>query len=312
MRKASKENKMSRKGLWLSLLAASCCCAQAAEKDDGTRAAGRKGAEGRVTSASPEGRDQPLSAKYPGDVGLESDPAVLLFENFESGEISKAKWSFAVPKASIATSPQPVHGGQRSLHIPYDLPEGPPAHRDCNRMVMATLAEKRLEYFFVRGYVYLASTATPTAQRKLFYLFSQPRGEGQWDVIVSAWCKDAVPGDTPKLCILSNCHQHSDLRLPAWNLALVSYDTWHCLEVEVKLNTPPDRKDGCVRLWLNDKLIFEKNAIALRKDGRPLGEVGVGYQIDRNGDTHVRHEDRYWDDVVIATRRIGAKVPRAK
>jgi hypothetical protein len=266
----------------------------------------------RTAAADKGGLDQPLSAKYPGDIGLGSDPAVLLLDDFESGEISKTKWSFAVPKASIAKSPQPVHGGERSLHIPYDLPEEPPAHRDCNRMVMANLTEKRLEHFFVRGYVYLASTATPTAQRKLFYIFSQPRGEGQWDVIVSAWCKDTVASDTPKLCILSNFHQYSDLRMPAWNLASVPYDTWHCLEVEVKLNALPDRKDGCVRLWLDDKLIFEKTALALRKDDRPLGEVGIGYQIDRNGDTHARHEDRYWDDIVIATKRIGAKVPRAK
>jgi len=263
-------------------------------------------------AAAADKDDQPLSARYPDDVGLRGDPAVFLFDDFESGEISKAKWSFAVPKANIATAPQPVHGGQRSLHIPYDLPEGPPAHRDCNRMVMASLAGKRLEHFFVRGYVYLASTPTPTAQRKLFYLFSQPRGEGQWDVIVSAWCKDTIPGDVPQLCILSNFYPYSDLRLPAWNLAPVPYDAWHCLEVEVKLNTPPDRKDGWVRLWLNDKLIFEKRAVALRKDDRWLGEVGIGYQIDRNGDTHVRHEERYWDDLVIATKRIGAKFPRAK
>jgi len=266
----------------------------------------------RKSSASPEGLDQPLSARYPGDVGLTGDRAVLLFEDFESGELSKARWSFAVPKAGIATAPQPVHGGQRSLHIPYDLPEGPPAHRDCNRMVMANLTEKQLDHFFVRGYVNLASTPTPTAQRKLFYIFSHPRGEGQWDVIVSAWCKDTVTGDVPKLCILSNFFPYSDLRMPAWNLAPVPYDTWHCLEVEVKLNTPPDRKDGWVRLWLDDKLIFEKTGVALRKDGRPLGEVGIGYQIDRNGDTRARHEDRYWDDLVIATNRIGAKVSHSK
>ena len=240
---------------------------------------------------------------HPGDVGLEGNPAVILFEDFESGDISKKKWSFAAPEASIALAPRPVHGGQRSLCIPYDLPEGPPAHRDCNRMVMAGLAKKRLEHFFVRGYVYLASTATPTAQRKLFYVFSEPRGRGQWDVIVSAWCKDTIPGDVPKLCILSNVYEYSDLRLPAWNLAPVAYDTWHCLELEVKLNTPPDRKDGCVRLWLNDKLIFEKTAIALRKDDRPLGEIGIGYQIDRNGDTRARREERYWDDLVIAAKR---------
>jgi hypothetical protein len=75
------------------------------------------------------------------------------------------------------------------------------------------------------------------------------------------------------------------------------FATWHCLEVEVKLNTPPDRKDGWVRLWLDDRLLFEKTTMALRKYDRPLGEAGFGYPIDRNGDTRARHEERYWDDL---------------
>jgi len=87
----NKEMAMTRNGLWMLFPLLFCPWAAAADKDD-----------------------QPLSARYPDDVGLRGDPAVLLFDDFESGEISKAKWSFAVPKANIATAPQPVHGGQRS------------------------------------------------------------------------------------------------------------------------------------------------------------------------------------------------------
>ncbi len=39
-------------------------------------------------SAKVEGLEQPLMAKYPDDTGLASNPAVLLFDDFESGEIT--------------------------------------------------------------------------------------------------------------------------------------------------------------------------------------------------------------------------------
>ncbi len=110
--------------------------------------------------------------------------------------------------------------------------------------------------------------------------------------------------ESPQLTAGSNFWPWTDLRIPAWQIAVVSYDKWHSLEVEVDLNTP-GKKDGTLRIWLNEKLVHERTKIAWRRSDRPLGNIGIGYQMDRNGDTNARHEDRYWDDIVISRKRIG-------
>ena len=228
---------------------------------------------------------------------------IILQDDFESGNLSK--WTFAVKQAKVIKDPTGKRGG-KVLHIPYHLPAEGPAHRDCNRMISAELKDLKLTHFFVRGSFYLASTPSPTGARKLLYIFSHPRGkDGQWDLIVSV-STDIKKQQTPQLTVLSNYWPWSDLRKPAWSVAPVPYDEWHSLEVEVDLNTP-GKKDGALKVWLNGKLVHEKANISWRKNDRPLGTIGIGYQIDRHGDTKARHEDRYWDDIVISRKRIGTR-----
>src|ERR1019366_9881874 len=67
--------------------------------------------------ALPEG-NLGIAAKYPGDQGIEADPAVLLHDDFESDDLRK-KWDNCFQKAGIriAEEHENVHGGKRALEF---------------------------------------------------------------------------------------------------------------------------------------------------------------------------------------------------
>jgi len=227
---------------------------------------------------------------------------IIFSDDFESGNLSK--WTYVTGNTSITSNP--TYKGKGALSIYYNIPAGGTAHQDCNRFVQVDMKSYNLNHFFVKGYVYLASTPAPTIQRKLYYIFSYPHystsggdPSQQWDVILSCW------GETePKLAIGSNYYSWSDLKIPVYNIATLKYDKWYCLELEVKLNTPPDIKDGLVRVFVDRKLVCERKDIIIRNSSRPLGVVRVGNQIDRN-DLNEHYEYRYWDDVSIGTSYMG-------
>ncbi len=225
---------------------------------------------------------------------------VLFEDDFEDEDLSE--WTYAVPKAEIVS--YPLYQGEKVLHIPYcvDIYGQTPecSHNpDCNRFVQIDMSPFNLKQFFIRGYFYVASSENSAIQKKLYYIFSHSRKDYPWDVIIAAW-------ENPlRLTMSSNAYEYSDLAVPNWNIAPLEYDKWYCLELEVKLNTP-GIKDGEVRLWLDDKLVYEKTNISIRADERPLGIVRIGAQINDPSDPQPKQEDRYWDAVVIATERIGS------
>jgi hypothetical protein len=230
--------------------------------------------------------------------GIKNSEAEILFsDDFESGSLSK--WTYAVAKATIVSSP--FYSQSHALYIPYDIPAGPPAHQDNNRFVQVDMTSYNLDHFFVRGYVYIASTTTPSIQRKLYYIFSSPHsGVDDWDVVLSVWGTSAPLG----LCLVSNNYSYSDLRIPIYNIAYLNYDTWYGIELEVKPNTP-GIQDGEVRVWVNGSKAYERTSISIRNNLRPVGIVRIGAQIDKSGDELARHEDRYWDDIAIGTSYLG-------
>jgi len=235
--------------------------------------------------------------------GSNPDPNVIFCDDFEGGDLSK--WTYAVPRAEIVSIPSPVYSGNNSLHIPYDIPAGPPEHQDNNRFVQVDMSSYNLDHFFVRGYFYLAYTDKPTAARKLYYIWCNPQTDPKWDIVVSA--NGGISSTPLSLSFCSNYYpSYSDLSWPQWDIAKgkIFYDTWYLIEVEVKLNSVPGIKDGEVRLWLNDNLEYEKTSISIRNDSKNLGIVRIGAQIDRDGDELERHEDRYWDDIAISKRYI--------
>lgn len=231
---------------------------------------------------------------------------VFLSDDFEDGNLTE--W-YSVPKARIidATSGK-VNSGEYALLIPYDLPAECPEHMDCNRFIQKDFSGENLTHFFIRGYFYIQKPQTveeTVKARKLFYMFSENHSsKPYWHIMVSANDgKENVEYPQPlSLSIGSQfTPEYSDIAYPTWRLAKgeLHYDRWHCLELEVKLNTPGE-SDGICRLWLDGNRIFNKTEISIRESNKALGRARIGAQIDRNGDCLERHENRYWDDIVIS------------
>lgn len=243
--------------------------------------------------------------------GSNPDPNVFFCDDFESGNLSA--WNgYKSPNAGIVSSP--VFSGNHAARFSYYLPPGEPAHRDHNVMISydcdsSGSACDDVHHFFVRGHVYLASTAAPTSQRKLYYFFSkdwwlpdgQPNYGDQWDIVVAAWGLDTI-----RLIFGSNYYDYSDIKVPTYATKTLTYDRWYEIELEVKLNTP-GLKDGEVRLWQDGELVAEKTAVSIRNNSKPIGKIRIGYQINRTPpDIEEKLEDRYWDNVVASKTRIGS------
>lgn len=236
--------------------------------------------------------------------GLRAE-TVFFEDNFEGADLSK--WSLTVPKATLTTSKS--NNGSKSLRIAYDLPQGGGVHKDSNRFAQIKLLEKGIEHFFVRGCVNLSSTTpeperpySPTSARKMFFILGEDWNQpGMWEMIVSI--NGGKRGEPLGININSlwSEEDYKSYRYPINGLAIgkVKFDTWHCLELEMKLNDP-GVKNAEVRLWLDGELIHERLNTSIRKDKRKLDVVRVGAQIDRLRDETARHEDRYWDDIKIS------------
>ena len=70
------------------------------------------------------GQEMPagLAQKYPGDVGIEEDEAVVFVENFETGELKDicSRWgNFRADNISLSDDVGPVSRGKRSLRIAW-------------------------------------------------------------------------------------------------------------------------------------------------------------------------------------------------
>jgi hypothetical protein len=93
-----------------------------------------------------------LAAKYPGDVGIERDPAVLFAENFETGSIEEIgkRWgdiSNKEGKVMAFSDDVPVHrSGKRSLQVTATLGENTGGH-------LYARLRRGVDTAFVRFYV---------------------------------------------------------------------------------------------------------------------------------------------------------------
>ncbi len=215
-----------------------------------------------------------LAAKYPGDVGLEHDPAVLFAENFEEPNLEQLK-----PRWETVTHPEIMSWAD-------DVPTGSGGHQS---LLMTQVDGKgdggqlyrRLppghERVFARFYVKFApdcaaihhfgtciggnNPATPwpmvsagkrPAGDKSFWTGIEPFGEAwHWDYY-TYWGE--MRGSPPRGQTWGNSFIRDDA-------LKVERGRWICIEVMVKMNDVGDT-NGEMALWL---------------DGRPVSHLGKGF-----------------------------------
>ncbi|MCK6460877.1 MAG: hypothetical protein L6Q95_13425 [Planctomycetes bacterium] len=253
-----------------------------------------------LPSAALGGDDLPegpgLAARYPGDLGIAKDRAVLLAEDFEAGTIEDLgkrwtevgnkdqkplAWSDLRPEAS---------SGRRSLQITATLGEDTGGH------LFAPLA-KGVDCAFARFYVRFAEDAdyihhfvhmggmNPQTRWPNPQAGTRPKGDDRFSVGIEPW-GDRGRAEPPGLW---NFYPYwHEMRISAdgryWGNGIRPVEDqpaprarWQCVEFMIKLNKPEER-DGELALWLDGKLE------AHVKKGSPRGPwTGMGFRLLAKG-----------------------------
>jgi hypothetical protein len=237
-----------------------------------------------------------LSSRYPSDIGIENDPAVLFAENFERGtleEIAK-KWGDISNKGgkvmSFSNDVPPESSGKRSLQMTATLGENTGGHLYTRfRGVDVAFARFYVKFADDCGYIHHFVTIggynppTPWPQGGAG---ERPRGDDRVTVGIEPfgdYGRFPPPGIWNFYCYWHEMKISADGKYWGNGLRpskpqLVPRGRWQCVEVMLKLNSEPDRPDGELALWLDGKLVahFVKGAKRSRWTGMGFSLVDEG------------------------------------
>jgi hypothetical protein len=280
----------------------------------------------------PEG-NQGIAAKYPGDRGIEADPAVLFHDDFESADPLR-EWDNSFQKADIrfAGEPENVHGGKRALEFTV-----PRQQAELSDGVVKDLNSGQdlvfLRYYtkFEKGFDQVGSSHNGgilSAQAPgVPYSTPGVRANGYNKFIVSLenWRGDVAttsPGELNVYCYHPEQRsEYGDHFFPSGKVLpytarpgnfgahfvvrpdiIPELGRWYCFELMVKANTAGQR-DGRIACWMDGKLAADFPNLRLRDvDTLKINSASLCLHIRSNT---VCENKKWYDDVVIATAYIG-------
>lgn len=266
-----------------------------------------------------------LASKYPGDRGLESDPNVILFADFEAFDWA-SKWT-KIDQDPTTTVPvdrapklkfQPLSGkaAQVSLLKGTSLGMG----------LLYKFAEElgyEPEEIFMRYYLRLADDWNPTLQGGKLPGIAGTYGRAGWggrrSSGVNGWSMRGAFARVPEggnplqgLTPIGSYAYYADMPNyfgSNWwwnrdNLGLLERNQWYSIEQYVKMNTP-GQNDGIMRAWIDGKLAFENNKVMYRTtDALKIDRIWMNVY---HGGNKAAPEDYHLfiDNVVVAKEYIG-------
>jgi hypothetical protein len=240
-----------------------------------------------------------LSARYPGDAGIARDPAVLLAEDFEEGDLEALakRWESVSNEAgkvlALSRDVPPASAGEHSLQMTATLGENTGGH-------LYTRLPRGVDQVFARFYVKFPQNAqylhhfvhlggyNPSTRWPQGGAGERPRGDDRVTVGIEPagdYGHHAPPGVWNFYCYWPEMKISADGRY--WGNGLrpaedapVPRDRWQCVEVMMKLNSAPDAHDGELALWVDGELEGHFAKGARRGDWS-----GMGFQLVDTGGT---------------------------
>jgi hypothetical protein len=288
------------------------------------------GALGAAIQPLPQGNG--LAARYPGDVGIGSDPAVILADDFESYSSPSgltSKWSVASQGSNVrlATEPGNFYGGTKSLE--FTIPQ---STAEIGYYVAKMLSPER-DVLFLRTYAKYSDT---------FNVLGSSHNGIEID---AHYCCPGVPADgynkfhvgydatrfdpsvqTPGRLLAYIYHPlqrdlYGDHFSPTGEVSpftSVPFDfgpdfvsrpdvvpqrgRWYAYELMVRANTP-GQTDGRIAMWLDGNLIADFTNLRLRDTtSLKIDKFSLVLHIARND---LAVAKKWYDNVVAATTYIG-------
>ena len=281
-----------------------------------------------------------LAAKYPGDVGLAEDPAIVFADDFEeiedvvvetsAHEQKGRKWDGAWGLLRITQEPEHVHTGRQALEI---------AHQ--SRQPRSHGAEKELgawyDVLFLRYYMKydkdfpglhhtgMAISGFPAGVPMGESTGVRPNGRNHFTVVLDTVQYHSDPPPAPPGYLEIGCYhmdqgrKWGDLLFPTgeiyppenkWLLTdsfvprpnlIPARGRWGCYELMVQVNAPGAR-DGRVAFWVDGKLAADFTNLRLRSV--PIMKANRINLVTYSSRLQP-HTTLWYDDIVAATTYIG-------
>lgn len=290
----------------------------------------------------PEGPNG-IAARYPGDAGIASDPAVIFADDFEGYADAKglpAKWNAGVyHDVRIATAAGSVYAGRRALE--FLLPKQDKEQSNG----VARRVEKEADVLFLRCYTkfdpafdisgschngigmssryFPGGQATPgvpaDGRNKFLAEFECWRGEppepspGRFNAYVYHPGQRSQWGDHffPDGKVMPNTSLPFDFgkAFKPRPDAVPALGRWICCELMVRANTP-GAKDGRIAFWVDGTLAADFPNLRLRDvPDLKIDRFNLSLHARANAGPPAR---KWYDNVVAATAYIGPVAPPAK
>jgi hypothetical protein len=271
-----------------------------------------------------------LAEKYPGDAGLEKDPAVLFADNFESGDMKK--WD--QKRGRVVMIEEKANSGRWCVEMPMERGKNeggdaikwfmPGAHAVYARFYVKFSPDYQYNHHFVwlganqRTNKWSAFGKAGLKPNGTYY----STGMEPW----FAWGKNPPPGEVNLYTYYLDMEPDRKMNKywgngffppgPGKGVAasdrrvIPKLNEWQCWEFMIQANTAPDKADGKQAMWLDGQLIGEFTGIRWRDDldlkVNCLWLEHYGY--DEGDPTKQYWKDRqsvWFDDVVVARQYIG-------
>jgi hypothetical protein len=274
-----------------------------------------------ISSSGSKPDEKGLAAKFVGDKGIEKEPDVIIFTDFES-DGWRDHWSGGKrPTVNIVAEDkerafEPLQGKALRIKVDKGGHYGASIQYDFEKQ---TGSEPEEIYF--RYYLRFGSDWNPQRGGKLPGI-GGTYGRGGWGGRPSngrnGWSARGQfngqrEGKTP---IGFYCY-HADMRGQygsSWiwqkdKLGYLENDRWYCIEQYAKMNTPK-KNDGVLRGWVDGKLAFEKTDVRMR-DVSDLKIECIWINLYHGGTWSAQTDDHLFiDNIVIAKRYIGPMLQR--
>ncbi len=242
------------------------------------------------------GDENPLAEKYPGDVGIERDPAVLFTDNFEAGTIEdlSRKWQAVGKDAgkvlAFSEDVPDSAAGHRSIEVTGTLGQNSGGYLYTNfrgvdrafvRFYTKFAPDHGYEHHFVELGGYQPAPPWPNPRAG-----SRPAGNERMLVFIDPV---GVYGKYPPPGVWQLYTYWSEMKISAdrhyWGNCLAPAEPqqiprgkWQCVELMVQMNSAPDRRDGELALWVDGKL-----AMHVRQGIRRGPWSGMGFDVLKDG-----------------------------